>query len=100
VNLSRDKIIENAKAAKIGVSQLTQDKLARLMDRYAGKEWLPSKLKQLDEPESEKADVLRGLRTYVKAGEEHSKQFADLYGKLPKERQVLESSVANELSGR
>ena len=28
------------------------------MDRYAGKEWLPSRLKHLDLPESERADVL------------------------------------------
>jgi len=40
------------------------------------------------------------LRTYVKGGEEHAKKFTELYGKLPKERQVLEASVANELSER
>ncbi len=101
VILNRDKAIDHfAKTSKIAVTQLTPEKLARLMDRYAGKEWLPSKLKQLDEPESEKADVLRGLRTYVKAGEEHAKQFAELYGKLPKEKRVLEATVVSELGGR
>ena len=35
------------------------------MDRYAGKEWLPSHLKHLDFPARERADVIRGLRTYV-----------------------------------
>jgi hypothetical protein len=98
VGWTRDKYLTAAKTAKIPASQLTPTKLERLMDRYAGKEWLPSPLKHLDEPASEKADVLRGLRTYTTAGPENARTFAELYAKLPKERQVLEADVVKELA--
>ena len=58
--LTRDRFLELATSGKIAARQLTATKLERLMDRYAGKEWLPSRLKHLDVPESERADVLRG----------------------------------------
>ena len=63
----------------------------------AGKEWLPNRLKHLDEPENEKADVLRGLRTYVKSGADNAKTFGELYQKLPKEKQVLPAEVEASL---
>jgi hypothetical protein len=94
----RTKFLDAAKTAKIPADQLTPTKLERLMDRYAGKEWLPSPLKHLDDPASEKADVLRGLRTYVSASPENAKTFAELYANLPKERQVLELTAVKELS--
>jgi hypothetical protein len=94
----RTKFLDAAKTAKIPADQLTPAKLERLMDRYTGKEWLPSPLKHLDEPASEKADVLRGLQTYVRASPENAKAFAELYAKLPKERQVLEATAVKELS--
>jgi hypothetical protein len=94
----RTKFLDAAKTAKVAADQLTPAKLERLMDRYAGKEWLPSRLTHLDEPASEKADVLRGLRTYVTASPENAKTFAELYAKLPKERQVLEPAVVKELA--
>lgn len=97
VNWNREKTIDKALKSTIAPNQLTLEKLTRLMDRYAGKEWLPSKLKQLDEPESEKADVIRGLRTYVKAGAENAKRFAELYGKLPAEKRVLTNEDAKAL---
>ena len=56
-------------------SQLTATKLERLMDRYAGKEWLPSRLKHLDFPENERADVVRGLRTYVATSPAKARQI-------------------------
>jgi Prolyl oligopeptidase family len=90
---TREKFLEQAKTNKPSANQLTETKLERLMDRYAGKEWLPSPLKHLDEPESERADVLRGLRTYVSAGPENARRFAELYGKLSAERKVLEEGV-------
>src|SRR5262245_9323063 len=95
----RDKFIEQCKTYKIPPAQLTATKLERLMDRYAGKEWLPSRLKHLDDPESERADVLRGLRTYVTAGPENARRFAELFDKLPAERRVLGADVVKELSG-
>jgi hypothetical protein len=97
---TRDKYLEAAKTARIDPTQLTPAKLERLMDRYAGKEWLPGKLTHLDDPAGEKADVLRGLRTYTKGGPEHAKTFAELYAKLPKERQVLDVGAVSELSGK
>lgn len=96
----RTKFLDAAKTARIAADQLTATKLERLMDRYAGKEWLPSPLKHLDEPASEKADVLRGLRTYTAAAPRNAKTFGALYGKLAKDRQVLPADVVNELGGR
>ncbi|MBC8117804.1 MAG: acetylxylan esterase, partial [Candidatus Saccharimonas sp.] len=61
---SQQKFITERAAGKIGTSQLTAPKLERLMDRYAGREWLPTKLKHLDDAESERVDVVRGLKTY------------------------------------
>ena len=49
---------------------------------------------------SEKADVLRGLRTYVAAGPENAKVFAELYAKLPKDRMVLGAKEIETLSGK
>ncbi len=84
---------------KLAALQLTSTKLERLMDRYAGREWLPSKLKHLDLPESERSDVLRGLKTYVAAGPENAKTFADLYSQLPSAKKVLEPGVVKDLEG-
>jgi hypothetical protein len=67
------------------------------MDRYAGKEWLPTKLKHLDLPQSERADVLRGLRLYTGADPENARTFSDLYDKLPKAKQVLEAKIMKTL---
>ncbi len=60
---TRDGFLRQTVTGRIAPQQLTAAKLERLMDRYAGREWLPTPLKQLDQPESEKADVMRGLRT-------------------------------------
>jgi hypothetical protein len=94
----RDKFLDRCKTNKIAPTQLTPAKLERLMARYAGQEWLPSPLKHLDDPDSEKADVLRGLRTFVAGGAENARRFAELYEKLPAERQVLEAGVVKELT--
>jgi len=94
---SRNEFFTQVLTGKIPASQLTPAKLERLMDRYAGKEWLPTGLKHLDFAESERADVLRGLRTYVSAGDENAKTMADLYAKLPAARQALEREVLQQL---
>jgi hypothetical protein len=88
----------HALAAGFETSQLTRVKLERLMDRYAGLEWLASGgLTHLDEPESEQADVLRGLKTYVAAGGGHARAFAELYSQLPARRRVLPAETVAEL---
>jgi len=98
VRLTRDKFYGQVLTGKIPVSQLTPAKLERLMDRYAGKEWLPSAgLRHLDTPEAEKADVLRGLKTYVRSSLEHARAFFVLYDKLPPARKVLDSDALKEL---
>jgi hypothetical protein len=63
------------------------------MDRYAGVEWLPTKLKHLDFPAAERADVLRGLRTYIAAGRKHADRLAALYKQLPPAQQTLGPDV-------
>jgi hypothetical protein len=97
--LTRNTFLERVSTAKITPEQLTSTKLERLMDRYAGKEWLPSRLKRLDLPETERADVMRGLRTFVTASRENTRRFAELYAQLPAARQVLEPSILKDLLG-
>ena len=89
----RNTFIDQMTTGKIPATQLTLVKLERLMDRYAGKEWLPTRLKHLDLRDSERADVIRGLRLYVAAGADNAATFSDLYGQLPADRQVLEPDV-------
>ena len=95
---TRDGFLKQTVTGQIAPDQLTATKLERLMDRYAGKEWLPTPLKHLDLPDSEKADVLRGLRTYVAASAENARTFAELYAKLPAERQALPPEIVKQLS--
>ena len=97
LRLSRDAFFDRVNTGKIPARQLTAIKLERLMDRYAGKEWLPSPLQHLDIPESERSDVLRGLRTYVSSSPENAGTFADLYSKLAPTRRALEADIVKEL---
>ncbi len=94
---TRNAYFEHVLKTPIAVNQLTLPKLERLMARYAGKDWLPSRLKHLDDADSEKADVLRGLKTYTAASPEHVKQFAELYAKLAKEKQLLPAEIVKGL---
>jgi hypothetical protein len=94
---TRTAFLERVSTGRIKTNQLTANKLERLMDRYVGKEWLPSRLKHLDFPDSERADVLRGLKTYVAASPANSRRFAELYSKLPAAKQVLERDVVKTL---
>jgi hypothetical protein len=97
VGLTRNVFLERVVTGKIAPDQLTATKLERLMDRYVGKEWLPSQLKQLDVPERERADVVRGLRTYVAASPANARQFTELYARLAPGRQVLQAGTVKEL---
>jgi len=92
--------LDRVTTGKIAAGQLTPAKLERLMDRYAGREWLPAGLVHLDDPESERADVIRGLTTYVAAGPDNAQTFAELYSRLPPARQVLPKEVENKLRGK
>lgn len=89
--------LDRVTAATISPSQLTPLKLERLLDRYAGNEWLPAGLMHLDAPEVEQADVVRGLTTYVAAGPEHATRFAEMYAKLPTEKKVLSRDVLSAI---
>jgi hypothetical protein len=99
VGLTRNAFLERIVTGKIAPNQLTATKLERLMDRYVGKEWLPSRLKQLDFPEGERADVVRGLQTYAAASPENARRFRELYARLPANRQVLDRTIFNDLEG-
>jgi hypothetical protein len=55
-------------------------------------------LKHLDEPESEYADVLRGLRTRVSAGAKNPRRFVEPYGKVLAGWKMLEEGVAKWLA--
>jgi hypothetical protein len=93
---TRNAFLDRVTMGKVDPAQLTATKLERLMDRYARKEWLPSRLKHLDFPEAERADVVRGLRTYVLAGPAHARRFGELYAQLPAARRVLGPDVVRE----
>jgi hypothetical protein len=93
---TRNAFLDRVTMVQVDPAQLTASKLERLMDRYAGKEWLPSRLKHLDFPEAERADVVRGLRTYVLAGPAHARRFGELYAQLPAARRVLGPDVVRE----
>ena len=97
LSFTRAEFLKRAGTGKISGRQLTLPKLERLMDRYSGKEWLPSPLKHLDSTENERADVIRGLRTYVSASPENMKRFTELYARLATARRVLEPKVIKEL---
>jgi hypothetical protein len=74
----------------VGVDQLTTAKLSRLVDRWLGIEWSPGVI-HLDEPERERADVLRGLRTFAAVSDAHQARLLELYAALPIERRAFGS---------
>ncbi len=94
---TRNEFFDRVSTHQISARQLTANKLERLMDRYIGTEWLPSRLKHLDSPENERADVVRGLKTYVAVSPENRKNFNELYARLPAARRVLEPEVVKLL---
>lgn len=95
---TRNAFLDHVSTRTLDVDQLTLPKLRRLMARYAGMEWLPSRLKHLDLPENEQQDVLRGLRTYVSVSPAHAEAFAKLYASLPSDEQRLDEPAVKALS--
>ena len=100
IGWSRYNFIDQVTASRISTSQLTGTKLHRLMDRYAGKEWLPTRLKHLDYPKYERADVLRGLRLYASASAENAAVFLKLYEGLPEDKRVLPPEALTRIQQR
>lgn len=100
VQWSRREFLDHVLTGRIAASQLTLDKLRRLIHRYAGQEWLATNLVHLDYPERERADVLRGLRTYVATGDMNARVLAGLYAQLRPAEQVLEAEIVRELIDR
>jgi hypothetical protein len=94
---TRNAFLDPVTTGNVDAAQLTTTKLERLMNRYVGKEWLPSRLKHLDFPEAERTDVVRGLRTCVLAGPANARRFAELYAQLPAARRVLGPDVVKDL---
>lgn len=85
----------------VTVAQLTQPKLERLMQRMKGEPWRPAKIRpagsnkeilatQLDYPEAERRDVLRGLSAFAQ-DDGRAAHLAWLYPKLPADLQLLGS---------
>ena len=87
-------------AQPLDLEQLTLAKLEVLMSRLAGVEWLTPGWRHLDEPEAERADVLRGLSTYV-AQPGGAERFTVLYAQLdPALRSLGDGTAAlRELGG-
>jgi hypothetical protein len=73
----------------IDVEQLTAVKLDQLIDRFTGQEWMAQGFCHLDEPEAERADVVRGLALYCSQSDAHAERFAALYAELDESRRVL-----------
>ena len=94
---TRETFLKQVMSQPISPDQLNEAKLRRLMSRYAGQEWLPSRLKTLDRPEAERADVLRGLRTYLATSPAHAHRFTELYETLPKADQALDVETLKTL---
>jgi hypothetical protein len=97
--VSREEFFRAVMGGGVAAGQLTGPKLERLMDRYAHVEWLPTDLKHLDDADAERADVLRGLRTYIAADPKNAGTFARLYRQLPAAKRVLEPEVVRQLRG-
>jgi hypothetical protein len=63
---------------------VTEAKLQLLLRRAAGEEWIESGLCHLDDPDVERADVSRGLRTYRSLGRAYERRFQQLQAALPR----------------
>jgi hypothetical protein len=74
----------------IAVDQLTVPKLEVLADRWLGRDWIdPAKGDRdltAEEFEDERADVRRGLSTYLRVSDDHGKRLAELVEELSPER--------------
>jgi hypothetical protein len=92
--------VERALASGLSVDQLTHAKLAQLLDRYAGVEWLAPGFAQLDRHEAERTDVERGLRRYCAESSAHAARFAALYDVVDDRLRILPAALVDELCAR
>ena len=90
--------IDNALQTPVSLDQLTVPKLHQLLSRWVGREWLAPGYYSLDRPEAERADVELGLRTYCAAAPANAGHFRDFYQDLPRDQQVLPTTLVAELS--
>ncbi len=87
--LSRENFYDRISHQAISIDQLTLSKLQRLMSRYAGREWLPSRLQHLDRTDAEQRDVLRGLRTFASVSPAHRERLRAVYEQLAESERAL-----------
>ena len=92
--------VQDALDAEPQLRQLTPAKLNQLLARWQGREWLADAFAHLDEPAAERADVARGLRSYVSTSPAHAQRFAALYAALDADKQVLPDPLVDELLRR
>jgi hypothetical protein len=101
---NKDAFTAHWSGAPLAASQLTEAKLRRLMQRYAGEEAYPATVRhperqepfvanRLDFPEAERADVVRGLLTFA-AEPTRAARLAQLYEALPAELKALGEDAA------
>jgi hypothetical protein len=90
---------DRALHTETAVEQLTEPKLAQLLDRYSAREWFSPGFHYLDRPEAERADVERGLRRYCRESPAHAERFRQLYEQVLPERRILPESLVGELCG-
>jgi hypothetical protein len=83
VVLDRTEFWDHVTTAPLEAGQLTSGKLATLLARHRGEEWIRSGFRHLDAPDAERADVERGLRTYRAQGAEHDATFRRLWNEIP-----------------
>jgi len=76
----------------VEIGQLTAVKLDQLADRYRGAGWSGQGIDVTDpdDLEVERADILRGLRTYCARSSDHAEHFQKLRAGLSPERQVFD----------
>lgn len=111
---SKEEFLRQCLESSAAPSQLSGPKLARLMRRYLQREAHPAMVfpaqapapfvaNRLDFPELERADVLRGLRTFA-ADPACARQLLEVYRALPAELQALGADFADggaeDLQGR
>lgn len=97
--IDKGHFLDRYRDARPGTDQLTLPKLTRLMQRYLHLEGFPALVRppgspapfianRLDFPEAERADVLRGLRTFA-ADPDCLAKLRALYAELPPELKAL-----------
>jgi len=105
VNTDHKDFREWALGRSVRPSQLTLPKLERMMGKLAGKEYRPFTLHpengepyaatRLDFASAERADTLRGLRTFANVSDQCAEKLAAVYRSLPPELKLLGPALGN-----